>query len=119
MKTKQLLTVLRREDRGVKNDAQYSPYFPSHRFIVYVDYGHPTELGAHTFRTKGEAEQFIKTRREASRLVAEKAATMSKWRRPCVMDGKSMFPVPCTCCPECGSAAACDCPPVTDNGREL
>jgi hypothetical protein len=56
---KQLMVPLRRENRGIKNDPQFSPYMPSHKFVVFHDYGHPTHLGAFTSRTKREAETWI------------------------------------------------------------
>ena len=62
--TKELMVPLRRENRGIKTDAQYSPYFPSEKYIVFQDYGHPESLGSNGFRTKREAEAWI---------VAEKA----------------------------------------------
>lgn len=50
---KPLLTPLPRENRGIKDDPQFSPYYPSMKYCVFYDYGHPTELGCNTFRTKG------------------------------------------------------------------
>lgn len=57
--SKELMVPLRREDRGIKDDPQFSPYMPSYRYIVFFDYGHPTELGSNTFTTKRAAERWI------------------------------------------------------------
>jgi len=57
--SKPLMVPLRREDRGIKDDAQFSPYMPSYRYIVFHDYGHPNQLGGETFRTKAEAVAWI------------------------------------------------------------
>lgn len=57
--TKTLMVPLRRVNRGIKTDPQYSPYMPSYRYIVFLDYGHPTELWSNTFRTKREAVDWI------------------------------------------------------------
>lgn len=54
--------VLRRVNLGIKTDAQYSPYYPSHRFIIYSDYGHPTHLATDTFRTRPEADAHLKAK---------------------------------------------------------
>lgn len=60
---KPLLQVLRREDRGIKDDPQYSPYMPSHRYIVFHDYGHPDgHIAGDSFRTKAEAQAFVNYR---------------------------------------------------------
>src|SRR3990172_2009716 len=53
--TKELLVPLKRENKDIKDDPQFSPYFPSQKFCVFYEYGHPTELGCDTFRTKKEA----------------------------------------------------------------
>lgn len=65
--TKPLMTPLRRVDKGIKDDPQFSPYFPSHRYIVFQDYGHPTELAANTFRTKAEALAWVEGERARHR----------------------------------------------------
>ena len=57
---KELMVPLRRENRGIKDDPQYSPYFPSQRYIVFYDYGHPDHFGSKTFRTKEAAQDWIK-----------------------------------------------------------
>jgi len=59
---KPLLTPLKREDKGIKDDPQYSPYFPSMKYIVFHDYGHPTHLGNVTFTTKTSAQKWIDER---------------------------------------------------------
>jgi hypothetical protein len=56
---KTLLTPLRREDRGILTDPQFSGYLPGDRYIVFQDYGHPEHLGSLTFRTKTEAQAFV------------------------------------------------------------
>lgn len=56
---KPLLTPLRRENRGIKDDPQYSPYLPGSKYIVFHDYGHPDHLASNTFRTKREAFEWI------------------------------------------------------------
>jgi hypothetical protein len=56
---KPLLTPLKRENKGIKDDPQFSPYFPTHKFIVFHDYGHPTHLGSKTFTTKKAAQEWI------------------------------------------------------------
>lgn len=61
--TKQLMAPLRREDRGIKDDPQFSPYMPSYRYIVFHDYGHPTHLGYNMFRTKWAAESWIENQK--------------------------------------------------------
>lgn len=75
--SKECLVVLRRENREQKDDAQYSPYMPSYRYIVFYDYGHPTQLASTPFRTKREAEAWLqnkisknnaKTKRKAPEL---------------------------------------------------
>ena len=50
---------LRRENRGIKDDAQFSPYLTGCKYVVFHDYGHPDQVGANTFRTKREAEAWI------------------------------------------------------------
>ena len=61
--TKPLMVPLRREDRGVKDDPQFSPYLPGERYIVFHDYGHPDELGDRGFRTKREAWAWVDAER--------------------------------------------------------
>lgn len=57
--SKELLVPLRRENRGIKDDAQFSPYLTGSKYVVFQDYGHPDHLAANTFRTKREAEAWI------------------------------------------------------------
>jgi len=57
--SKPLLVLLRREDRGINDDPQFSSYYPSYRWVVFHDYGHSTELGSNIFRTKSQAEVWI------------------------------------------------------------
>ena len=59
MSPKSLNTPLKREDKGVKDDPQYSPYYPSKKWVVFFDYGHPSCLGSDVFRTKKEAQDAI------------------------------------------------------------
>ena len=61
--TKELLTPLRRENRGIKTDPQFSPYLMGERYIVFFDYGHPTDLGDRGFRTKQDAVAWIESRK--------------------------------------------------------
>ena len=65
--TKELMVPLRRENRGIKDDPQFSPYYPSERYIVFQDYGHPDSLGSNGFRTKREAVAWIEL--EKARLA--------------------------------------------------
>lgn len=62
---KPLMTALRRENRGIKDDPQYSPYLTGDRYIVFHDYGRPDHLGSRTFRTKAAAESWIQSQKEA------------------------------------------------------
>lgn len=55
---KPLMVPLRRENRGIKDDPQFSPYLTGDKYIVFFEYGHPDHLGSKTFRTKGAAEAF-------------------------------------------------------------
>ena len=57
---KELLKVLRRENKGIKDDPQFSPYYSGRRYIVFLDYGHPGALGSKDFVTKTEAEAWLK-----------------------------------------------------------
>jgi hypothetical protein len=56
---KLLLTPLKRENKGIKDDPQFSPYYPSQKYIVFYNYGHPIHLGSKTFTTKKAAQQWI------------------------------------------------------------
>ena len=56
---KPLMQALRRENRGIKDDPQFSPYLTGDKYIVFYEYGHPDHLGSKTFRTKGQAEEWI------------------------------------------------------------
>ena len=73
--TKPLMIPLRREDRGIKDDPQFSPYLPGERYIVFHDYGHPDELGEFEARTwiNGivQAIRAVKADRESLRLQNE------------------------------------------------
>jgi hypothetical protein len=59
------MVPLKRENRGILDDAQYSPYLTSYRYIVFYDYGHPTHLGSASFRTKREAQEWITKKQTA------------------------------------------------------
>lgn len=74
--SKELLVPLRRENRGIHEDPQYSPYFPSERYGVFSDYGHPDHLAYRGFRTKREAEAWIVV--EKARLEFEKVRAGAK-----------------------------------------
>lgn len=65
--TKPLMVALRREDRGIKEDPQFSPYLRGERYIVFFDYNHPKDLGNRGFRTKREAEAWIACERSKHR----------------------------------------------------
>lgn len=55
------MVPLRRENRGILTDPQFSGYLPGERYIVFLDYGHPDgHLGTEGFRTKSAAEAWIK-----------------------------------------------------------
>lgn len=62
---KPLMAPLRRENRGVKDDPQFSPYLTGDKYIVFYDYGHPDHLASNTFRTKKDAEAWIEAKRGA------------------------------------------------------
>ncbi len=90
---KTLLTPLRRENRGILTDPQYSGYLPGERYIVFHEYGHPDHLASNTFRTKRAAYEWIiengglsDLRGDASggHLLAEARAYLSKVHSPAV-----------------------------------
>lgn len=56
---KPLLVPLRRANLGIKDDAQYSPYYPSEKYVVFEDYNHPDgHLASRGFATKREAQDY-------------------------------------------------------------
>lgn len=56
---KPLLVPLRRKNLGIKDDPQYSPYFPSEKYGVFEDYNHPDgHLAYKGFRNKREAKAY-------------------------------------------------------------
>lgn len=62
--SKELMVVLRRKNLGIKDDPQFSPYMPSYRYIVFYEYGHPTELGSTMCRRKSNVEAWILERKK-------------------------------------------------------
>lgn len=62
--SKELMKPLRRENRGIKDDPQFSPYLPGDRYIVFHDYGQPDHLGSRTFRTKQAAQDWVDAEKE-------------------------------------------------------
>lgn len=54
---------LRRKDLGIKHDALFSPYMPSYRYLVYFHQGIGHQ-SSETFRTKTDAESWIRENRK-------------------------------------------------------
>jgi len=66
--SKETMKVLRRENRGIKDDPQFSGYMVSYKYIVFYDYGHPTELGYTTCRKKSEMEAWLAEKKKEAQL---------------------------------------------------
>ena len=62
--SKETMKVLRRENRGIKDDPQFSGYLPSYKYIVFYDYGHPTELGSTMCVRKSDMESWLEEKKK-------------------------------------------------------
>jgi hypothetical protein len=86
---KPLLVPLRRSPEvGVTDDPQYSPYFPSEKYVVFSDYNHPEgHLASRGFRTKREAEAFCDVKKcEAQQAAPPKREVICPKTRRCKGD---------------------------------
>lgn len=88
---KPVLVPLRRYHAvGVTDDPQYSPYFPSEKYGVFEDAGHPDGLlNYRGFRTKREAEAYCDSKRilaEAKKPAPKKGEVICPSTRRCKGD---------------------------------
>ena len=75
--TKELMVPLKREHRGINDDPQYSSYYPSEKYVVFQDYGHPDgHLASRGFLTKRGAVAWIEM--EQARLKMRQAEAKAR-----------------------------------------